>query len=582
MKSGVFLKVIVLVVFFLTIVCATIDTHLFVYPSLSRYLLLEMGVAVMAFIVLFAFLFEKRLLSVTKCHLLVLAWVVYVVLRGFIVPVCELYRSVYLCATLLLCLLLSYLERGRWISRSYIENVLLAVAGLNVVSVICQRVGLIASGSAYFEVTGCNENPTVTALYLIGCVQILMVRVKNSVHRFVWVVLLIGILYSVVLLRCRTAYVGLAVEAVVMLYMRYKPLFAKGKASVFYLAVAGVSLLLLAFVAGAKMYDMKKDSADGRLLIWKLTAEMIADNPQGYGYGLFEKHYNLKQADYFAKENYTETERRNATFVYMPYNDYLEHGVEGGVIGMLFLAAFYLLMVRNSVKAKDFKSTAVLLSFAVMSLFNFVYTSILPWLLLVCHASFVIGVGSTLQMRKCQMRVVGVVTALPIMALAICSFSMVVAQLRLKLLGDGLRGNAYLADKQFVDAGYGIATSEAFWSMRAANNCRNRQFADALSNIRVARTYSSLPGLFMMEYRCRESLGDTEAAVACLDTLSYMLPRSLTVKHLLMRHYAESNRIGEALRYADDILSTGFKVQSEKAVSITNQAKHFKKIYGYE
>ena len=86
----------------------------------------------------------------------------------------------------------------------------------------------------------------------------------------------------------------------------------------------------------------------------------------------------------------------------------------------------------------------------------------------------------------------------------------------------------------------------------------------------------------MMEYRCLESLGETEAAVACLDTLSYMLPRSLTVKHLLMRHCVERNQIGEALRYADDILSTGFKVQSEKAVIITNKAKQLKKIYGYE
>lgn len=582
MKNGTIIKTMIFIVFALICVFATIDTYLFVYPSFSRYLFLEFGIVVMAFFGLFVFLFERRSFYVSTCQLLVAVWGGYVILHGFIVPVSELYRSVYLCATLMLCLLLSYLKIGSWISRSFIENVLLAVAGLNIVCVICQKVGLIASGNAYIEITGCNENPTVTALYLTGCVPILVARIKDSIHRFVWIVLLISVLYSIVLLRCRTAYLGLAVVAAVMLYMRYKPLFAKAKANVFYLTVVGILLLLLAFVAGVKMYNMKKDSADGRMLIWKLTADMIADKPQGYGYGLFEKHYNLKQADYFAKGNYSETERRNATFVYMPYNDYLEHGVEGGVIGMVFLAVFYLLLLRNSVKVKDYKSTAVILSFAVMSLFNFVYTSISPWLLLVCHASFVVGADSVLPVRKCRMRVAGAVVALPMIILAICTFRVVEAQLRLKLLGDGLRGTTYLADQQFEDIEYGIGTSEAFWSKRAANNYRNRQFADALSNIRAARAYSSLPALFMMEYRCLESLGETEAAVACLDTLSYMLPRSLTVKHLLMRHCVERNQIGEALRYADDILSTGFKVQSEKAVIITNKAKQLKKIYGYE
>lgn len=91
------------------------------------------------------------------------------------------------------------------------------------------------------------------------------------------------------------------------------------------------------FIVGIHLYQIKNNSADGRLLIWKLSTKMIAENPfKGYGYGLFERNYNLKQASYFANQTSSNTERRNASFVAMAYNDYLEQTIEGGILGLLF------------------------------------------------------------------------------------------------------------------------------------------------------------------------------------------------------------------------------------------------------
>ena len=87
------------------------------------------------------------------------------------------------------------------------------------------------------------------------------------------------------------------------------------KWNVYNISLTVFVLLLFVSVAGTKMYGMKKDSADGRLLIWKLSAEMIVANPAGYGYGLFEKNYNLYQADHFSGHEHSGTERRNADFV---------------------------------------------------------------------------------------------------------------------------------------------------------------------------------------------------------------------------------------------------------------------------
>lgn len=582
MKKELFLKAAVLLVFLLTSVCATLDTQLFVYPSLSRYLLLEVGAIAIITVGFFVSLCDKGPVSVTGCQLLVLAWVGYIALHGLAVCACELYRTVYLCVTLILILALAYMQRGRWLSRSSVEMVLMAVAVLNAFCVIFQTVGVLPSGSSYFEATGCNENPTVTALYLVGCLPVVAVRSKEPRHRLAYVMLLAALVACVVLLRCRTAYIGLAVEVAVLLGLRLRQAVVRGSVSTFWLGVAGIALLVLAFAAGAKMYNMKKDSADGRVLIWKLSAGMVADRPQGHGYGLFEKYYNLRQADYFADGHYTETEKNNATFVYMPYNDYLEQGVEGGIVGMLFLIAFYSVMVWKAVQAKDHASAAVLLAFAVMSLFNFVYTSILPWLLLVCHASFVVAAEKEIQLCRCSRRFVCVAMLVPVAFIAFKVSEMTAAQLMLGRMVGMAQDGSHIDDGQFERLAVMAGTSEAFWTKRADNNIGVSHFEEALEDIRMARAYSSSPRLFMMEYRCRRNMGEADVAAASLDTLSYMLPRSLTVKHLLMRHYANKHQIREALHYANDILSTGFKVRSERALFITDQARNFKERFGHE
>jgi O-antigen ligase len=58
------------------------------------------------------------------------------------------------------------------------------------------------------------------------------------------------------------------------------------------------SIIMVIILSG--LYLLKKDSADGRLLIWKCTAKMIADKPLlGHGAGGFQREYMLYQADYF-------------------------------------------------------------------------------------------------------------------------------------------------------------------------------------------------------------------------------------------------------------------------------------------
>ena len=55
----------------------------------------------------------------------------------------------------------------------------------------------------------------VTAMYLAGCVPLIVHRLRCPDRKVAYVLFLVLALFAVVLLRCRTAYIGLAVEAAV-------------------------------------------------------------------------------------------------------------------------------------------------------------------------------------------------------------------------------------------------------------------------------------------------------------------------------------------------------------------------------
>ena len=99
-----------------------------------------------------------------------------------------------------------------------------------------------------------------------------------------------------------------------------------------------LALALLAVIAAASvfLYHYKKDSADGRLLIWQCTWELIKERPlAGHGPGGFQAHYMDAQADYF-RAHPDSPYARLADDVKAPFNEYLgllaDFGLAGGLV----------------------------------------------------------------------------------------------------------------------------------------------------------------------------------------------------------------------------------------------------------
>ncbi len=80
----------------------------------------------------------------------------------------------------------------------------------------------------------------------------------------------------------------------------------KYKKRVFPAIIAGGMVLI---IVGYALFQLKVDSANGRLLIWKVSVMAIVEKPLlGHGTGNFASAYGMAQEKYFSQKEFTSTE----------------------------------------------------------------------------------------------------------------------------------------------------------------------------------------------------------------------------------------------------------------------------------
>lgn len=201
----------------------------------------------------------------------------------------------------------------------------------------------ISSKSDFFLLTGPFHNPAVLAIML----SLLLGVVYNSVISFygyfkrchILLVFTIIILFFgtslLILTYSRASYLALLVS---ILYNFYRQFVANKQIKTQILYLIGILLFILITIGGT--YHLKPKSADGRLLVWKVSWEMIRDKPlTGFGKGGFAANYLYYQADYM-KSSASSAEKALAGSTHLAFNELLCIVVERGLIGLLVYLTF--------------------------------------------------------------------------------------------------------------------------------------------------------------------------------------------------------------------------------------------------
>lgn len=242
---------------------------------------------------------------------------------------------------------------------------------------ILQLYGILEPGHVLFKITGPFFNPGPYSGYLT---LLLPVCLHSFFQSTGWARHLC--LFSVLLMFCilpaamsRSAWIAIFISVFWILsmnkgwwitFMRY---LRKKTAKAMGVLVAGS---LVVAVAGVVMFQLKAESAQGRLLIWKNTCNVICRQPvMGYGVGTFPSVYGKEQAAYFASGKATPTEEHVAGIVEYAFNDYLQLALEGGVLLLILVLILGVTIFHHGIIGKTYGFCGAILAFAVFALSSY-------------------------------------------------------------------------------------------------------------------------------------------------------------------------------------------------------------------
>ena len=243
-----------------------------------------------------------------------------------------------------------------------------------------QYAGIVSANHPYFAVTGLYDSPAIYGGVMCLLLSILFTWCLHTGYRkhykFLYIItVLMGIicLPVFIIIGCRAAWVALLMVVARSVYLsRFRcgnDFFAWFRSH----AVFRVLIPLLIILSVYGLYRFKPDSADGRILIWKVTLGMVKEKPlTGFGPGGFTAHYMHYQASYL-EEGGTPRERFLADSNHLVYNEPLRLMVDYGVAGFLLYACFlYIaLIIPRKKDVVTLSAQSLLTSYLIWGLFAY-------------------------------------------------------------------------------------------------------------------------------------------------------------------------------------------------------------------
>ena len=178
----------------------------------------------------------------------------------------------------------------------------------------------------------------------------------------------------------RAAWLAAVAGSVIVLFMSKKIKIRVNQCHPRHLRSIVLAIIICLMICLVGIYYLKKDSADGRLLTWKVSLSVIKKHPFGVGLGHFPGAYGDAQAAYFASGKASETEEYVAGNPEYGFNEFLQIAIESGVISLLLFAGMIISAFRGLMKTRDWGVMGALAAMLVFAFFSYPF-SLLPFLI---------------------------------------------------------------------------------------------------------------------------------------------------------------------------------------------------------
>ena len=227
---------------------------------------------------------------------------------------------------------------------------------------LLQVYGYEPSNHSLYALTGSFYNPGPYSGFLAMCLPLALYewlkgkRIWKHVALVAWVLMLVVLPSGM----SRSAWLAVLVASGYVLCVhywekvcRYWKLFCIG----------GALLIIL----GIGAYHWKKDSADGRLLMWKIAFTEVIVPWNGVGWEYVAGAYGEGQERYFASGKGTEQEEHVAGAPEYVFNEYLQVGLAWGMPAMFGIVFLVIVCLKWGHESRQFGVCGGLLSLSVFA-----------------------------------------------------------------------------------------------------------------------------------------------------------------------------------------------------------------------
>ncbi|WP_164849999.1 O-antigen ligase family protein [Mucilaginibacter limnophilus] len=364
-----------------------------------------------------------------------------------------------------------------------------------------------------------NPGPYAGYLAIIGCVALGMYVFKNQLQAVTIPLAcypkmllfktlpIIGIIFIAIVLpalRSRSAFLAIIAAAGYLLFCRYQLKIYGTK-----LMRIGLPLRLLLFstitavtlIALYTVYSSRIESSNGRMLIWKVTGNIIKDNLAfGVGTDGFKTYYMDAQAAYFNKHHHSPYVLL-ADNTYYAFNESLQFVAENGIVGVSLFALFIIALFRVKFNARFVfliqLAVGALIAFLVFGMFAYP-TQILPIKMVIVT---LIALIANLDDRKVNFATSQIATGPGKQVPAIRYVA----------------GLALFAGSVMIIYQGNILSSASFNWQNALNLYEHGNYKASLKSFDLARPYLQRDGDFMMNYgKALAFAGDNKKAMIVL------------------------------------------------------------------
>lgn len=337
-------------------------------------------------------------------------------------------------------------------------------------------------------------------------------------------------------------------------------------------------LSVLSFAALSGMYLMKKDSADGRTLMWKVSWQAIQKHPFGVGLGNFSGVYGDAQAEYMLSGKASETEEYVAGNPEYAFNEYFQIGVESGITGLFLFIGILVFSFRSLFRSKQWGIMGALTALLIFACFSYPF-SVLPYLIVFVVFLAMDNEPTTTKRNR------WISPAIAFLCLLLTSFVLYKQYPVYKAYKKWKQEQLYYSVGLYKDVSKSYSALYPYLNDQikflfeyAQSLSKSEQYAESNRILARAMQISCDPVLYNIAGKNYQALKEYEQAEYYLIRSTQIVPNRLYPYYLLTKLYDEMGEKEKALKTAQIVLTKEPKVDSmavkemrEEIVQIMNK-----------